>query len=449
MKEKHSDPDFPLAWTKMTDEEKKEAFEKSEEYRKFLSVAKTEREVVDWYKGKLTGKKYHFQEFMNKSISISRLGSESLESGINIIVSHIDSPRLDLKPNPLYEDSGLAFLKTHYYGGIKKYQWVSRPLALHCFLIDGNGEKKHIVIGENQKDPVFTINDLLPHLSHKVQDDKKIQDAIPGEKLNLLVSSLPDETKNEESVKKAVLSFLKDNYGVSFKDLLCAECEIVPSGEALDVGFDRSMIGGYGQDDRISAFCSFKAFEEATDPKKACMVLMLDKEEIGSSGDTGADSIILEDAVHELLKSSYKNVSYSTIRQTMRKSFCISADVACALNPDYPEVLEKNNAAKLGHGITVVKYAGSRGKSGTNDAHAETISKIRGIFDSSNVVWQIGELGKVDEGGGGTVAKFISYWGIPTIDCGTPVLSMHSPFEISHKADIFQTIKGFKAFYLS
>lgn len=449
--QKYENLEFYPAWNKMDDNEKKESFDNAEDYRQFLSSSKTEREAVNWIKERTNSDIYVVDEFMNKSIAVSRQGEEPPENGINIIVAHIDSPRLDLKPNPLYEDCGLAYFKTHYYGGIKKYQWVCRPLALHCFVIDEKGTKRSIVIGEKKGDPVFTINDLLPHLSHKIQDDKKIAEAIVGEKLNLLVSSLPHESKDDtkEAVKKAVFSFLDENYGISPQDLLCAECEAVPAGEAQDVGFDRSMIGGYGQDDRISAYCAFKALETAVKPKKACMTLWFDKEETGSNGDTGADSVIIEDAVHDLLKKTRKDVPYSLIRETMRKSLCISADVACALDPDYPDVFEKNNTAKLGYGVCVVKYAGSRGKSGTNDAHAEIFSKIRNLFNSNMVVWQVGELGKVDEGGGGTVAKFISYWGIPTIDCGTPVLSMHSPFEVSHKADIFQTIKAFRSFYIS
>lgn len=449
----HQFINFPPAWIMMDENERKESFALAEEYMSFLDGAKTEREAVDWIKKRITLKDYLVQEFAGKSIAVSRLGEMPPENGINIIAAHIDSPRLDLKPNPLYEDTGIAYLKTHYYGGIKKYQWVCRPLALHCFVIDSKGEKKNIVIGEKKGDPVFTINDLLPHLSHKLQDDKKAPEVIQGEKLNIIASSLPvldsSEVPEKERVKKAVTKHLFDSYGISLEDLLCAECEAVPAGNCQDVGFDRSMIGGYGQDDRISAFSAFKSFVGDERPRKTSLLLWLDKEETGSSGDTGADSSIIEDAVLGTLKQWGKSASYSMIRETMRKSFCISADVACALDPDYPEVVEKNNTAKLGHGVCVVKYTGSRGKSGTNDAHAESFSRLRTLFNSNKVVWQVGELGKVDEGGGGTVAKFISYWGIPTIDCGTPILSMHSPFEVSHKADLFQTVKAFKSFYLS
>lgn len=440
-------------WNNMTEDEKKDARIYAEEYKKFLSSSKTEREAVNWIKSSIVvPENYVIDEFNSKAISISHKGNLPIEKGINIIIAHIDSPRLDLKPSPLFEESKLAYLKTHYYGGIKKYQWLARPLALHCFVVLRNGETKYFTIGEDDKDPVFTINDLLPHLSHKVQNDKKISEAIQGEKLNVLVGSFetsnaPNKEKDEKRVKLTVLKHLNENYGIDEEDFISAECEVVPAGSARDVGFDRSMIGGYGQDDRVCAYCAYKALEKSGQSDKASMILWVDKEEIGSAGDTGADSILISDAVLALLKSAYGDVSYTLLRETMKNSFCISADVVCAENPDYPEVVEKNNVAKLGYGVSIVKYTGSRGKSGANDAHAEVVGHLRKVFNDNNVIWQSGELGKVDEGGGGTVAKYIAHWGIPTIDCGVPLLSMHSPFEISHIGDIYQTIKGYKAFF--
>lgn len=437
-----------LAWDYMSEKEKKECFEFAEKYKSFLSKVKTERESVLWLKNKIKNN-YQITEFNSKAIAVSRIGKKPIEKGINLIVSHIDSPRLDLKQNPLYETVNMALLKTHYYGGIKKYQWLSIPLSLHFFIILDNGEKLQFAIGENPDEPVFTIADLLPHLSNKVQYQKKLSEAFQGEKLNIISGSLPLKNKKEkkERFKNAILEILYKKYKISEEDFISAECEIVPAGSARDIGFDRSMIGGYGQDDRICAYTSYIALKNAEKLNRTAMIIWLDKEEIGSVGNTGADSYFITDSILNLLKTKHKNVSYSLLRDTMKNSFCISADVACGINPDYQEVVEKNNAAELGFGVSIVKYTGSKGKSGANDAHAENISHLRNIFNKNNIIWQTGELGKIDEGGGGTVAKFISRLGIQTVDCGTPLLAMHSPFEIVHKADIFQTIKAYQSFF--
>lgn len=439
------------AWEKMQPAEREIAEKFSNRYINFLSQCKTEREAIHWLKSDIKNSdQYHLSEFSSKAIALTKFGKLPVEKGINIIIAHVDAPRLDLKPSPLVEESELAFLKTHYYGGIKKYHWLNRPLALHGYMILSNGKSLQFTIGEKDDDPVFTIADLLPHLSKKVQSDKKISEAIPGEKLNILVGSLKSESNdktNENLVKSAILKLLFEKYNITEEDFISAECEVVPAGPAREIGLDRSMVGGYGQDDRICAWCAYQALMNTSELQKTAMVVWIDKEEIGSAGNTGADSVLISDAILQVLKKSHSPASYDLLRTTIQNSFCISADVACAENPFNPEVLDKNNSAKLGYGVTIVKYTGVRGKSGANDAHAELMGKLRLIFNSQKVVWQCGELGRVDEGGGGTVAKYIAHWGIPTIDCGTPIISMHSPFEISHKADIYQTVKGYQAFF--
>jgi aspartyl aminopeptidase len=445
------------AWDYYTKREKNTVFKFGDNYRTFLSQVKTEREAVEWIvknaskKGfkKFTNKnaKKFYMVNRNKSVALAVIGKKPASEGIRIVISHIDSPRLDLKPNPISEEEEISFLRTHYYGGIKKYQWTSIPLSLHGIIIDGNGKKIKINIGDNPQDPVFTVADLLPHLSHKEQDKKTIQEAIEGEKLTLVAGSIPFPDKDEKKrVKLAVIEILNKMYGIKEEDFISAEIEAVPAMAARDIGWDRSMIGGYGHDDRTCAYTSFHAVVEIKTPNYSSLVLFVDKEETGSVGTTGAQSEFFIDAVREIISRKKKNPNYALTRTTLNHSKALSGDVTAAINPNYKNVLEKTNACKLGYGVSLTKYTGSKGKYGTNDASAEFIGEIRNLFNKKNVIWQTGELGKVDEGGGGTVSQFIAKQGVETLDCGPPVLAMHSPFEVCSKSDLYETYKAYKAF---
>ena len=450
-----------LAWDRMGEEERQEAIKFAEGYKKFLDRAKTEREAVDeikkiakaagfldgYAKGK--GSKLFFIN-KEKTIALAVLGQASLKEGLRIIVSHIDSPRIDLKQNPLYEDTDLAMLRTHYYGGIKKYQWVTIPLALHGVVVKGDGAKINIRIGEEANEPVFVINDLLPHLSGKVQDQKKMAEAIEGEKLTALAGSLPfPDEEAKERVKLRVLELLHQKYGLVEEDFTSAEFELVPAAPARDVGFDGSLIGAYGQDDRASAYTSLQAILNLSNPPRPALTLFVDKEEIGSEGNTGARSFFIEEVVRLLIEHGGELPTDNLVKTILARSQAISADVESALDPNYPEVHEKQNAGKIGYGVCLEKFTGHRGKSGASDARAEYVGEIRRIFNVHNVAWQMTEIGKVDEGGGGTVAKYLAVYGMDIIDCGVPVLSMHSPFEVTSKADIYQAYKAYKAFLSS
>lgn len=447
-----------LVWDSIGEAEKKEAFSFAEEYKRFLDASKTEREAVSFIRR--TAEEMGFSDapnpdrptpflkvFQGKSIALVKPGKAPLEKGVSLIISHIDAPRLDLKQNPLYEDVDMTFLKTHYYGGIKKFQWLARPLAIHGRVVTTDGSLLDVAIGEAEDDPVFTIPDLLPHLARKVQYDKKLDEAIVGEKLNLIVGSLPlGDKETKERFKLSVLNELNRTYGLVEEDLISAELEIVPSGRARDVGWDRALIGAYGQDDRSSAFASLRALLDMEESLRAVVVLFVDKEEVGSEGATGAKSKFLEWVVADLLTVSGVEPRAQAINHVLANSRALSADVAGALDPDYQEVHEKRNAVRLGYGLCMTKYTGSRGKVGANDANAEYLGWLRRLFNDRGVIWQAGELGKVDEGGGGTVAKFLAVYGMEIIDCGAPVLSMHSPFELTHKGDIYMTYQGFKRF---
>ena len=440
------------------------AFSFAEKYKIFLDNAKTEREAVieiikmaeaegfiniDIVSNKkpVKGKKF-YKVFKGKSVGLAILGEQPVENGINIIASHIDSPRLDLKQNPLYEDLDLALMKTHYYGGIKKYQWFSVPLALHGTIIKSNGEKLDISIGESKKDPIFVVSDLLPHLAGKLQQNKKVSDVFEGEKLNILCGSKPlGDEKIKNRFKLGVLKLLYDKYRITEEDFVSAEIEAVPAAKARDIGFDRSMIGAYGQDDRVCAFTELEALFSLKKPSKPAMALFFDKEEIGSEGNTSAKSKFTEDFILELLLLNTEKADYRTMRKSMVNSQCLSADVNAAIDPDFKEVHEKMNAAKLGYGICITKYSGSRGKAGASDANAEFLSKIIQTFNKNKIIWQTGELGKIDEGGGGTLGKFLAESGMEVLDCGPALLSMHSPLEISSKADIYMTYLGYKSFF--
>lgn len=446
-----------LVWDAISASEKKKVFRFSEEYKNFLDKAKTEREAVDTIcklakdmgfteKIKHGAARPMIKVFQGKSVALVRPG-KSLKNGLHLVISHIDVPRLDLKQRPLYEDVDLTFFKTHYYGGIKKYQWLARPLAIHGRIIKQDGNMIDITIGEEKTDPVFTILDLLPHLAGKTQYRKRLGEAIEGEKLNVIIGSLPlGEKKVKNRFKLAVLMHLNNLYGLVEEDLVSAEFEVVPAGNARDVGWDRSLVGAYGQDDRASAFTSLKAMLGMKTAERPSIVLFVDKEEIGSDGATGAKSKFIEAVVDDLILSMGFKSSMLEINRLLASSRALSADVNGALDPDYKEVHEKGNAARLGYGVCLTKYTGHRGKYGANDANAEYVGWLRKLLNIKKVSWQPAELGKVDEGGGGTVAKFLAAYGMEIIDFGPPVLSMHSPFEISHKGDIYMTYKGFRAF---
>ena len=440
------------------------AFSFAERYKTFLDNAKTEREAVNEIVKMAEAKgfinintisdqkplkiKKIYKIFKGKSVGLAVIGKEPVENGINIIASHIDSPRLDLKQNPLYEDIDLALMKTHYYGGIKKYQWLNIPLSLHGIIIKSDGEKVNITIGEDIKDPIFAVSDLLPHLSGKLQQNKKVSEVFEGEKLNILCGSIPlGDEKLKNRFKLGVLKLLYDKYGITEEDFVSAEIEAVPAAKARDIGFDRSMIGAYGQDDRICAFTELEALFDLKSPIKTAMALFFDKEEIGSEGNTGAKSNFAEDFILDLLWANKERPDYRTMRKCMINSQCLSADVNAAMDPNFKEVHEKMNAAKLGNGLCITKYTGSRGKAGASDANAEFVGKIIKTFNENKVIWQTGELGKIDEGGGGTLGKFLAESGIEVLDCGACLLSMHSPLEISSKADLYMTYKGYKSFF--
>ena len=431
----------------------------ADEYMYFLNVGKTEREVaentvdilnkngfrnIEEVENLSAGDKVYYVN-REKSIYIAVIGTEKLEKGLNIIGAHIDSPRIDLKPNPLYEDGGFALFKTHYYGGIKKYQWTAIPLALHGVVVKTNGEKIKINIGENDEDPVFTITDLLPHLAQD-QMEKKLRDGIAGEDLNLLIGSIPYDEETSEGVKLNILRILNEKYGIKEVDFLSSELEIVPAFKARTLGFDRSMVAAYGQDDRVCAYTSLRAILNVQNPQTTAVCILADKEEIGSMGNTGMESQVFDNFVAELLNKTGENRP-----DLLGKVFCnskmLSADVDAGYDPTYASASERNNAAFLGKGIGLNKYTGARGKSGASDANAEYVAEIRKLFEENGIAYQLSELGKVDLGGGGTIAYILANKGIDVIDCGVPVLSMHAPYEVTSKFDIYSAYKGYSAFW--
>ena len=428
----------------------------SDGYMQYLDKAKTEREAVD-YSIELAKKKgyteYKLGEKLSvgdkkyynnhgKSLVVFTIGENDIEKdGIRIIASHIDSPRLDLKQVPMYEDSGMGFFKTHYYGGVKKYQWTAIPLALHGVMIKKNGESVNVVIGEDDKDPVFYINDLLPHLGAK-QSAEPLGTAISGETLNILFGGLPyNDEEVSDKIKLTALSYLYEKYGVTEEDFLSAELSLVPAFKARNVGFDGALIAAYGHDDRVCSYPALTALLEAADTKRTAMVVLADKEEVGSMGITGMQSDILVDIIEEISSSLGKNS-----RVVRRYSKCLSADVNAAFDPNFPDVYEKRNSAIISCGTVLSKYTGARGKSGTSDASAEFVGFVRKLFDENGVIWQTAELGKVDAGGGGTVAMFIANHNIETVDLGVPVISMHAPYEVVSKADVYSTYEACLAF---
>lgn len=440
-------------------EDKKE-FKKSDEfstaYKEFLNKAKTERECVALAKEMLI--KAGYKEFditkkykagdkvykinRGKAIMAATFGSKDLNEGIRINAAHIDSPRLDLKPNPLYEKNELAFFKTHYYGGIRKYQWVTIPLAMHGVVVKKDGTKVEINIGEAQDDPVFMISDLLPHLGMK-QGERKLAEGINGEELNIIVASLPlDDADIKDAVKLHAMKLLNDRYGITERDFARAEIEFVPALKARDMGFDRSLIAAYGQDDRICAYPALIAEIETKKPEYTTLTVLADKEEIGSVGNTGLHSNFVYDFISMLATNKKADV-----RVVCENSACLSSDVNAAYDPTFDSVFEANNSCYLNHGCVLTKYTGARGKYSSSDASAEFMAKVIDIMDKAGVHWQIGELGAVDVGGGGTVAQFIAMLNIDVVDLGIPILAMHAPCEVASKIDLYNAYKAFKAFY--
>lgn len=448
-------------WKSLTPEQHKELFEYSERYKNFLDKSKTEREATKFIieeaekrgyvslekaiEGKIKpGDKIYLNNH-NKSCVLFVIGSESIEKGMNIVGSHIDCPRLDLKQRPLYEDSNLALLKTHYYGGVKKYQWPTIPLALHGIIITKDGKKIEISVGEKSEDPVFFINDLLPHLSQK-QNAKKLSEGIEGEQLNIVVGhSIYGTDEKENPIKKLVLAHLNKEYGMIEEDFIVSELEVVPANKARDVGFDRSLIAAHGHDDRVCSYANLEAIFDVQNPKKTVAALFADKEEIGSVGNTGMSARFFDNAVAEII-NSMEEYSDLKLRRALANSKVLSADVTAAVDPAFKEVMDDKNASKLGFGITMSKYTGSRGKSGSNDANAEFLHEIRKVFDENEIIWQTGELGKVDQGGGGTIAYILAESGAQVVDMGTGMLSMHAPIELVSKADAYMTYKAYSAF---
>ncbi len=443
------------ALLRLSDEEIKECDAYSEGYKKFLDAAKTEREAVNvaiamleknGYKEYKSGMKLSsgdkiYRNNRGKAIIAAIIGSEPIENGTRICAAHIDSPRLDLKQNPLYEDNEIALFKTHYYGGIKKYQWTAIPLALHGVIIKADGTEVSVNIGEDENDPVFCITDLLPHLAAD-QMKRTLAQGIKGEELNIIIGSRPfKDDEASESVKLNIMNILFEKYGITEADFISSELEAVPAFKAKDIGFDRSMIGAYGHDDRVCAYPALTAALNCTAPKHTVVTVLTDKEETGSDGNTGLCSSYLKYFIADIAEDLGSNG-----RTVLSASECLSADVNAAFDPTFPEVNERNNCAYINNGVVVTKYTGARGKSGTSDASAEFTGKVRRLMDANNVIWQTGELGKVDMGGGGTVAAYIANLNVDTIDVGVPVLSMHAPYEIISKIDLYMAYKAFSVF---
>ena len=447
-------------WNRMSEEEKQAVYSFSQGYMDFLNRAKTEREFIS--EAKKQAEARGFKDILqyenlqprdkvyyinrDKSMYLAVIGEKSIEEGINIVGAHVDSPRLDLKPNPLYEDGGLAYFKTHYYGGIKKYQWTTIPLSIHGVIVKANGEKLYVNIGESENDPIFTITDLLPHLAQK-QMEKKLKEGIEGEDLNVLLGSIPyGEKETPESVKLNILNILNQKYGITEQDLTSAELEVVPAFRARTLGLDGSMVAAYGQDDKVCAYTSFAAMMELDNVEKTAVCILSDKEEIGSMGNTGMESHVFDYFISELLNKTGINRP-----NLLEKVFCytkmLSADVDAGFDPIYSAVSDKLNAGFLGKGMSLNKYTGARGKSGASDANAEFVAYVRKMMEENGIRYQVAELGKVDIGGGGTIAYILANKGADVIDCGVPLLSMHAPYEVTSKYDVYSAYRTYKAFW--
>lgn len=447
-------------WETASEEEKKLIFKFSDEYICFLNKSKTEREFVNTAKEVLDkngfkdvntvdsvkpGDKVYYIN-RGKSMYIAVIGEKKLEEGLNLVGAHIDSPRLDLKPNPLYEDTEFAYFNTHYYGGIKKYQWTAIPLSIHGVIVKPNGEKITVNIGEDEEDPIFTITDLLPHLA-KEQLQKKLNEGIDGEDLNLLIGNMPYGDKDvKDKVKLNVLKILNEKYGITEADFLSSELELVPAFNAKSLGFDKSMVAGYGHDDKVCAYSSLRAILEAKNIQKTAICILSDKEEVGSMGNTGMESQTFDYFISELLNKSGENRP-NLLNKVFCNSSMLSADVGVIFDPIYASVSDRTNCAYSAYGISFDKYTGSRGKAGGSDANAEFIAKLRGILEKNGIQYQVSELGRVDVGGGGTIAYILANKGVEVIDCGVPVLSMHSPYEVASKYDIYSAYRTYQVFY--
>ena len=452
-----------LAWQDYTEAQFQEVMDFAQEYMDFLSKGKTERRFLKLAIEKAEAAGYRnieeiinnketlypqdkvYMNQMNKSIALMHIGNEPLEQGMNILGAHIDSPRLDLKQHPLYEEGDLAFFDTHYYGGVKKYQWVTIPLAIYGVVVLKSGKVIDIEIGDKEDDPVFVISDLLIHLASK-QMEKKATTVITGESLNVTVGSIPLKGEKTQAVKANILALLKDKYGFEEEDFISAELEVVPAGKARSCGLDSSLILGYGHDDKVCAYTSLQAMLEAKDLERTAVCLLVDKEEVGSQGATGMQSKFFENFVAEVLYAMGAGQDIQC-KRAMLHSAMLSSDVCAAHDPNYADVSSPNdNMPKFGYGLAFNKYTGARGKSGCNDANAEYIAQLRAVMDQENVHWQTGELGKVDAGGGGTIAYILANYGMRVIDCGVPLHNMHAPHEIASKADVYEAYKGYKAF---
>ena len=447
-------------WENTSDEEKEKIFNYCQGYMDFLNRSKTEREIVKNAEQMARERGYRdISEFESlnpgdkvyyvnrgKNLFLAVIGTESIENGVNIIGSHADSPRLDLKPNPLYEDKEFAYFKTHYYGGIKKYQWTAIPLSMHGVIVKTSGETVEVNIGENENDPIFTITDLLPHLAQD-QMQKKLKDGVEGENLNLLIGSIPyKDQKISEKVKLNILDILNRKYGITEKDFISAEIELVPAFKCRSLGFDESLIAGYGQDDKVCVYTSLTAILGIENPRKTAVCLLADKEEIGSMGNTGMESNVFSTFLSEILNKLNINRP-NLLDKVLCNSKMLSADVDAGLDPIYVSVADLNNACYLNRGVGMNKYTGVAGKANASDANAEFLAYVRNIFESNNVDYQMAELGKVDKGGGGTIAYILANKGVDVVDCGVGVLSMHAPYEVTSKYDVYQAYKGYMAFY--
>lgn len=449
-------------WEKYTEQDLERIGILGKDYINFLSTCKTERECTEEIIRQAKEKGYEdledvihsgkqlkpgdkvYSVCMKKAVALFQIGKKPLEEGMNILGAHIDSPRLDIKQNPLYEDGEMAYLDTHYYGGIKKYQWVALPLAIHGVVVKKSGETVTICIGEKEGDPVFCVSDLLIHLAAE-QMDKKAAKAVEGENLDILIGSMPLKGEEKKAVQANILKILKEEYGIEEEDFISAELEVVPAGRARELGFDRSMVLSYGQDDRVCAFTSLDAMLKTEAPEKTACCLLVDKEEIGSVGATGMRSHFFENAVAEILNltGEYNEL---ILRRALKNSRMLSSDVNAGFDPLYASAFEKKNASYLGYGVVFSKFTGSRGKSGSNDANAEYLAYLRKIMEENQVYFQTAELGKVDLGGGGTIAYILSLYGMEVIDCGVAVLNMHAPWEVTSKADIYEAWKCYQAF---
>ena len=449
-------------WLNIDDSKKSKLEEISKDYIDFLNVSKTERlatkEIIRRAKeagfksldekiesGSLNSGDKVYAVNKNKAVVLFVIGSEDLEKGMSIVGAHTDAPRLDLKPVPLAEDSSIAYFKTHYYGGIKKYQWTTIPLALHGVIFTKDGEKVEVSIGENDDEPVFTISELLIHLSKK-QMDKLAREAIEGEQLKVIVGSIPLDDKEDNPVKRNILEILNKKYGIIEEDFITAEFEVVPAIKARNAGLDNSMIIAHGQDDRICTYSTLNAIFNIEKPSRTAVALFVDKEEIGSYGSTAMTSQFFENTVLELLNIKDK-ANLISLKRSLQNSKVLSADVTSAYDPNFKDVSEIDNSAQFGCGVALTKYTGSGGKGGSNDANAEYLQEVRSAFDKGEVIYQTGELGAVDAGGGGTIAFILAEYGMDVVDCGTPVISMHAPTELVSKADLYQTVRAYKAFY--